>query len=213
MTLPLSPVRAPARFADAADAVRAALVVPGRPELLLREVPAPRRLAPFALAVAAEVERDGEEVASGRFVVLHDPDGQEGWRGDTRVVTFVSADVDAEMAADPALAEVGWSWLREALRDRGATHTAAGGTVTRTVSARFGMITEPDEANEVEVRASWTPVDQPAGDGDGVGFDGGHAGGPGTGVVDLVPHLLAFCDLLAAVAGLPPPGVAALPVR
>ena len=31
-------------------------------------------------------------------VVLHDPDGHEGWQGDTRVVAFVSADVEAEMA-------------------------------------------------------------------------------------------------------------------
>jgi hypothetical protein len=44
------------------------------------------------------------DVASGRFVVLHDPAGQDGWRGDTRIVAFVSADVESEMAADPALA-------------------------------------------------------------------------------------------------------------
>lgn len=197
MTLPIGPPAAPLPYAGAADAVRAALAVRGRPELTLHEVPAPRRLAPHALAVAAEVERDGEEVASGRFVVLHDPDGQEGWRGDTRVVAFVSAEVEAEMAADPALAEVGWSWLADALRDRGARHTAAGGTVTRTVSVRFGQIEESDEASEVEVRASWTPLPE----------DGERAAG----AIDLVPHLLAFCDLLCATAGLPPDGVAALP--
>ena len=79
-------------------------------------------------------------------------------------------------------------------RDRGAEHTAAGGTVTRTVSVRFGHITEPDEVSEVEVRASWTPV---AAEDD----------------LPLDRHLLAFCDLLCATAGLPPPGVAALPRR
>lgn len=194
----IGPPATPLPFAAAADAVRAALTVRGRPELVLHEVPAPRRLAPHALAVAAEVERDGEEIASGRFVVLHDPEGQEGWRGDTRVVAFVSAEVEAEMAADPALGEVGWSWLDDALRDRGARHTAAGGTVTRTVSVRFGQIEEPDEASEVEVRASWTPLPDPDGVTDGV---------------DLVPHLLAFCDLLCATAGLPPVGVVALPGR
>jgi hypothetical protein len=185
----------PDRFRDAAAAARAVLDAPQRPGLRLSEVPAPRRLAPHALAVAAEVERDGIEVASGRFVVLHDPDGQEGWRGDTRVVSFVSAEVEAEMAADPALAEVGWSWLSESLRDRDAAHTAAGGTVTRTVSAKFGHIAEPEEASEVEIRASWTPLP----DADGR--------------VDLARHLLAFCDLLCATAGLPPPGVAAFPGR
>lgn len=181
----------PERFAEAAARVRAVLDAHGRAGVRLSEVPAPRRLAPHALAVAAEVDRDGVEVASGRFVVLHDPDGQEGWRGDTRVVSFVQADVEPEMAADPALAEVGWSWLDEALRDRGALHTAAGGTVTRTVSVRFGQIAEPDEVSEVEVRASWTPL--PDAD-DRLLLDA---------------HLLAFCDLLCMTAGLPPPGVAA----
>ena len=185
----------PERFSAAVERLRAELERPQRSGLRLHEVPAPRRLAPHAVAVAAEVERDGEEVGSGRFVVLHDPDGQEGWRGDTRVVAFVSAEVDAEMAADPALAEVGWSWLADALRERGAEHTAAGGTVTRTVSARFGHIAEPEEASEVEVRASWTPV---------VAAEER---------LDLVGHLGAFCDLLCAAAGLPPPGVTALPGR
>jgi hypothetical protein len=198
VTLPFeqpAPQEAPERFRVAADGVRAVLDAHGRSGLTLHEVPAPRRLAPHAIAVAAEVERDDVEVASGRFVVLHDPAGQEGWRGDLRVVSFVSAEVEAEMAADPALAEVGWSWLEEALRDRGVRHTAAGGTVTRTVSVRFGQISDPDEASEVEVRASWTPLPDDAGD------------------VDLAQHLLAFCDLLCATAGIPPAGVAGFPVR
>ena len=185
----------PDRFREAADGVRGALDAHGRAGLRLHEVPAPKRLAPHALAVAAEVERDGVEVASGRFVVLHDPDGQEGWRGDTRVVAFVSADVEAEMAADPALAQVGWSWLTDSLADRSASHTAAGGTVTRTVSCRFGQIEDAQEVSEVEVRASWTPLPD--------------AGG----AMDLGVHLLAWCDLLCATAGLPPPGVLALPAR
>jgi hypothetical protein len=189
----------PVRFAAAAEAVRAVLDAHGRTGLSLSEVPAPRRLAPHTLAVAAEVERDGEEVASGRFVVLHDPAGQEGWRGDTRVVSFVQADVEPEMAADPALAQVGWSWLSDALSERGLRHTAAGGTVTRTVSVRFGQISEPDEASEVEIRASWTPLPGEGDDPDAM--------------ADLAQHLLAFCDLMCATAGLPPPGVVALRPR
>ena len=51
---------------------------------------------------------------------------------------------------------------------------------------------EPDEASEVEVRASWTPVGDE---------------------LDLVRHLGAWSDLLCATAGLPPPGVSALPGR
>lgn len=180
-------------FAHALESLHAALRECQRPGvLLLHEVPAPKRLAPYAVAVAAEVCRGEDEIANGRLVVLHDPDGQEGWRGDTRVVAFVSADVDPEMAADPVLSEVGWSWLSEALVQRGAAHTAAGGTVTRTVSATFGQLSEPDEANEVEVRASWTPLHDAAGE------------------LDLGAHLKAWCDLLCSTAGLPPQGVSVL---
>ena len=185
----------PEPFRAAVELLRAAMAQHGRAGLELEEVPAPKRLAPYAVAVSAEVGRGDDQVASGRFVVLHDPEGQEGWRGDTRVVAFVSADVEAEMAADPALAQVGWSWLTDSLKDRAAAHTAAGGTVTRTVSCRFGQIEDAEEVSEVEVRASWTPLPD---------ADGG---------MDLGVHLLAWCDLLCATAGLPPPGVVALRSR
>jgi hypothetical protein len=186
---------APEAFRASAATLFAALAEATRPGLALREVPAPRKLAPYSVAVAADVSRGDEEVASGRFVVLHDPAGQDGWRGDTRIVAFVSADVEAEMAADSALAAVGWQWLTESLSERGALHTAAGGTVTRTMSSRFGSLEEPDETNEVEIRASWTALPQTDGS------------------LDLGEHLRAWCDLLCATAGLPPPGVSALPQR
>lgn len=199
MTVQLEPPAgaspAPEPFRAAAASLFAALADAARPGLALHEVAAPRKLAPYAAAVAADVTRGDADVASGRFVVLHDPAGQDGWRGDTRVVAFVSAEVEPEMAADPALAAVGWQWLTEALAERGALHTAAGGTVTRTVSCRFGSLADADEKNEVEIRASWTALPGP---------DGG---------LDLGEHLRAWCDLLCATAGLPPPGVAALHPR
>lgn len=207
VTLPLEPAAAPAAFAAAVQQLRGVLGGPLRRGLALREVPAPRRMAPWSYAVAAEVERDGGDVASGRFVVLHDPAGQDGWGGDTRVVAFVEAQVEAEMAADPALADVGWSWLLEALDERGAARTAEAGTVTRTASRRFGRLDQADalratddatdsrtdraDDSEVEVRASWSPLAGPDG-------------------LELAPHLLAWCDLLCSTAGLPPDGVAAL---
>jgi hypothetical protein len=189
------PGTAPEAFRAAAASLFAALADAGRPGLALREVPAPRKLAPYAVAIAADVTRGDADVANGRFVVLHDPAGQDGWKGDTRIVAFVSAEVEAEMAADPALAAVGWSWLTESLTGRGALHTAAGGTVTRTVSCRFGSLETPDEESEVEIRASWTALPQ------------------ADGTLDLGEHLRAWCDLLCATAGLPPPGVAALRPR
>ena len=196
MTRTLDPPGPPEAFRRAVEGLHAVLPSTQRPgTLVVHEVPAPRRLAPHAVAFAAEVGRDGDDVATGRFVVLHDPAGQDGWRGDTRVVAFVSADVDAEMAGDPSLAEVGWSWLQDALEAHAAGHTAAGGTVTRTASLTFGLVEDPEETNEVEIRASWTPLAAPDGS------------------LDLAAHLQAWCELLCSTAGLPPLGVAVLPVR
>jgi hypothetical protein len=193
---PLEPAATPTVFARAVEGLHQALLVAERPGVLeLHEVPAPRRLAPHSVAFSAEVTRDDDEIATGRFVVLHDPAGQDGWRGDTRVVAFVSADVDPEMAGDPALAAVGWSWLTDALTGRSAQHTAAGGTVTRTASLTFGLVDNPVETNEVEVRASWSPL---------------HAE---DGSLDLGVHLAAWCDLLCMTAGLPPTGVTPLHAR
>jgi hypothetical protein len=175
-----------------------------RPEILLEEIAAPQRLAPHAFAMSATVLRDGEEAATGRLVLLYDPEGQAAWRGTLRVVTYVSAELDAEMTGDPMLPAVGWSWLMDALESQGARYTAAGGTVTQTMSTRFGELADeregPVETADVELRASWTPLDP----------DGGaHS------VVDLGPHLDAWCTLLSSSAGLPPPGVTLLaaPVR
>jgi len=188
----MEPTAPPEGFRRALDSLTSAMAEAIRPGVTLSDVPAPRKLAPYSIAVAGTVVRGDQDVASGRFVVLHDPAGQEGWRGHTRVVAFVSAQVDAEMAADASLGEVGWSWLTEALQTRGASQVAAGGTVTRTISARFGSLADPEEASEIEVRASWTAVADASGE------------------LDLGQHLLAWCDLLCATAGLPPPGVTAL---
>lgn len=179
----------PETFRAALASLRAATV---RPEVVLTEAPAPQRLAPYAVALTADVLVEDEEVATGRLVVLHDPAGHEAWAGTFRVVTFVRADVEPELAADPVLAEVGWSWLEEALAARGLVAGALSGTVTRVTSEGFGGMAEKAPTTELEVRASWTPQ------------------GP-----DVGPHLLAWSDLLCTAAGLPPvpPGVTPIPSR
>jgi hypothetical protein len=150
----------------------------------------PQRIAPFAHALTAEVVSDGEELATGRFVVLHDPSGPESWSGTYRIVTFVRAELEREVGSDPMLGQVGWSWLEDALSGH-AEYTAAGGTVTRVISESFGALSGRGAITEIEVRASWTPLDDPA------------------------RHLQAWANLLCTVAGLPPlpPGVTALPRR
>ncbi|MGH3885288.1 MAG: DUF3000 family protein, partial [Pseudonocardiaceae bacterium] len=122
--------------------------------------------------------------------ILHYQDGQEGWETTRRLVGFVRAELDAEFAGDQLLPSVGWSWLADALDSFGAEHTALGGTVTQTSSARFGTIAGPERADDIELRASWTPK-----------------GG------SLAAHGRAFCELMAAAAGLPPVGVVALGKR
>jgi hypothetical protein len=178
-----------------AHAVRTIQSVRPRPEIELDEVPPPQRLAPYAHAVSAMVlpgpnGPDEEDVATGRLILLYDPDGHEAWDGTMRLVTYVTAEMEPELAADPLLPDVGWSWLEDALASHGATYQALAGTVTQTMSTRYGDLAGPPTAADVEIRASWSPLTE-----------------------DLEPHVLAWCALLASIAGLPPPGVTSLPDR
>lgn len=182
----------PDAFARALADLRAASV---RPDVLLEETPAPQRLAPYAVALSGDVvdAADAEdELATGRFVLLHEPAGHEAWDGTFRVVTYVRAELDHDMAADPVLPGVGWAWLTEALEAQGALFTAASGTVTRVSSESFGAIAGEPATAQIEIRASWTPLDERIG-----------------------AHVLAWTELLCTTAGLPPatPGVVALPLR
>jgi hypothetical protein len=161
-----------------------------RPEIALEDAPAPTKLAPFAFALGGTVTRDGEEVATGRLILLHDPAGHDAWEGTLRLVTYVTAELESEIAADPLLSAVAWSWLVDALDAHEAGHHAAGGTVTLTVSTRFGDLAGPPTVADLEIRASWTPDDD-----------------------RLAAHMHAWCALLASTAGLPPPGVTALASR
>jgi hypothetical protein len=183
----------PAEFLEAVRSLRATRL---RPEIRLEEVPGPGRIAPYSAALTGDVSAshapDQDDLASGRFVVLHDPAGQEAWEGTFRVVTFARATLEAELGSDGLLAQVAWTWFEEALAGAGVLPIAAGGTVTRVLSESFGTLgARPDEV-EVEIRASWT------------------APGP-----DLGPHLRAWATLLCTSAGLPPlpDGVTSLGAR
>lgn len=175
---------APETFRLAVAALRS---VRPRPEVRLEEVRPPQRLAPWTFALGAEVSGPTDELATGRLVLLHDPEAPEAWQGDLRVVVYVQAEVDSELAIDPLLPHVGWSWLCDALDAAGADFTALGGTVTTTSSARFGEISGPAETHDLELRASWTAR-----------------------TAQLAEHGEAFCTLLASTTGLPPVGVAML---
>ncbi|MEL0147607.1 MAG: DUF3000 family protein [Actinomycetota bacterium] len=167
--------------------VRPLLDVPIRPEFSIEQAPSPQRLAPQAFTLTADAVTDGSsasvgahvESASGRFVVLHDPDGVDEWEGNDRIVIFARCDVEPELLADPLIHEVAWSWVTEALDNHEVAQL--GGTVTVSSGTSFGSMAERPGDGLVEIRASWTPLDD-----------------------DLTDHLALWIEILATLAGLPP---------
>ncbi len=160
-----------------------------RAEIVLEEVPAPQKLAAYAFAFSADVSNgllgDSEdEVASGRFVLLHEPGGQDTWEGEYRCVTFIRADVDIMMQEDPLLQEVGWNWLLESLQSNQCRFTAASGTVTRVASSSFGKLSARSDEAEMEIRASWTPIIEKS--------------------EEIRAHIDGWCTLIGELAGLAP---------
>ena len=167
--------------------VQALLDVPIRPEFSIEQAPSPQRLAPQAFTLTADAVTDGSsasvgahvESASGRFVVLHDPDGVDEWEANDRIVIFARCDVEPELLADPLIHEVAWSWVTEALDNHQVAQV--GGTVTVSSGTSFGSMVERPGDGLVEIRASWTPLED-----------------------DLTIHLSLWIEILATLAGLPP---------
>lgn len=163
-----------------------------RDDLAVRQIPAPTGLAPHALALAGDVRPDGPEddsaYGTGRFIFLHDEDEPEPWNGPFRIVCFAQAPLEPEIATDPLLADVAWSWLVDALRSRGADFHSASGTATKTLSKGFGALEPQGEGAQIELRASWSPEG------------------------DFGLHVEAWAELVCMLAGLPPgsEGVAVL---
>ena len=178
----------PAEFRDAVAQMRAARL---RPEVLCEEMPAPQRIAPFASALSADVTVDGDDVGTGRIVLLHDPAGNDAWGGTFRCVAYARAELTPEFAADPFLAGVAWTWLMEALEAHGAEFDVPSGTVTKVTSESFGGMADDGGSAQLEIRASWTPQG------------------------DIGPHVEAWGELLCTAVGLEPvpEGVTALPSR
>jgi hypothetical protein len=165
-------------FRRAVEALRGARV---RPEITVRDIPAPQRLAPHTAAVSAEVSVRDEEIAWGRLIILYDPEGVRDWPGPFRVVCQVNSELESDIATDPLLGAVAWSWLTDALDAEEASHHTLSGTVTRATTEGFGTKAGEGSTTEVEMRASWTPETD-----------------------DLSCHVKAWFGLLASAAGLPP---------
>jgi hypothetical protein len=190
-------------FAEVTAAFMAGRDAQARQDLQFEDVPAPKRLAPYATAIAATVQRDDADVAWGRLVLLYDPDGQQGWDGYYRLVAYIRAEVEPEIAADPLLGEVGWSWLSEALDAHVPGYAVPSGTVTRVITEGFGAKRDELPLTGFELRASWSPA----------GPAGASASGSGQSnlaSLDFSAHIAAWCDCLSAAAGSEPPGTRAL---
>ncbi len=167
-----------------------------RDELAVASIPAPTGLAPFAHALAADVNparhADDSDLGTGRIVMLYDPEAPEGWGGTVRIVCFAQAPLETDIGLDPFVTDVAWSWLVDALAARGARYTAASGTATKVLSTGYGELAAQGSGAQIELRASWTPLD-----------------------ADLAAHVEGWAELLCMVAGYPPlhEGVTALPPR
>jgi len=188
-----------AAFVAAAERLSHAHV---RPEFQIEQAPAPQRLAPHALTLVADAVPmenplgDLSESATGRFVLLHDPDGVDEWAGTFRVVVFARCDVEPEILADPLIHEVAWTWVTDSLEHRAVTHV--GGTVTISSGTSFGTMAERPGDGLVEIRASWTPLTESHA---AHSADTGHSIDVAATITD---HLDAWIEILARLAGLPP---------
>jgi hypothetical protein len=172
----------PFAFSTAVTALEGAKT---RPELSITEIPAPGTLAPYSVALAADVTpaRHGVDspLGTGRFILLHDPSAPDAWGGQFRVVCFAQAPLETDIGTDPFLADVAWSWLIDALATRDAKYTLASGTATKILSTGFGELASQGDGALIELRASWTPIDSEFGS-----------------------HVEGWSELLCMLAGLPP---------
>lgn len=172
---------APVQFREALSSLCRARF---QPDVSLSSIDAPTHLAPYGVGLGAGVTdpaNSQRELALGRFMLLYDPRSPESWEGDFRVVSYIRATVEPDVASEQLLSPVAWDWLLESLDRQGAEHARAGGTATRTFSQGFGILQDDKERIEIELRASWTPK------------------GP-----DMQRHLEAWADMVCTYAGLPP---------
>ncbi|MBR6460047.1 MAG: DUF3000 domain-containing protein [Actinomycetaceae bacterium] len=166
-----------------------------RREIHISQIPPPKRIAPWAVALMAEIN-DSDNLdpethrGEARFVLLYDPEGQNSWNGTMRIVAHAMCPVESVMADDPLLGEVAWSWLVDSLNNENAPFHSLTGTVTRVYNESFTGIDLEGLTTNIELRASWSPADP-----------------------DCSTHLQAWANFIASLSGLDPEGVSSLPRR
>ncbi|MEO0024567.1 MAG: hypothetical protein RL196_1008 [Actinomycetota bacterium] len=184
---------ASAEFRIAAQTFRHAAL---RSELGVVQISAPQNLASEAIAFAANIETEATgahgDLGTGRFILLHEATEQEQWGGCFRIVCFAKSPLETDLGSDAQMAEVSWDWLTESLIRHGARFAYEAGTATRIISSGFGSLAGQSDHAELEMRASWSPLED-----------------------EMAAHLEAWQDLVCIMSGFPPvvEGVTALKVN
>lgn len=157
----------------------------GRSDVTVTSIPAPNSVNEYSYALSADVTPTNADISAewgiGRLVIMYDESQPEGWGGPWRIVCFAQAPLEAEIGSDPMLADVTWSWLIDALEAHGAQYQHPSGTATRIVSRGFGELAADTEGSQLEIRASWSPLNE-----------------------KMSAHVDAWIDLVAQMAGMPP---------
>jgi hypothetical protein len=169
---------APAQFAAAALSLTEPAL---RSELETSQIPAPDRIAPWALAFAAQAPNPADTPMNrgvGRIVFLHHPEQFDVWGSNMRVIAYGKSPLENDMGVEEDVAHYWWSELMRALNTHGATFTNEAGTVTKMSSTGMGSLANDPNSSEVEIRASWSPTDD-----------------------DLGKHFAAWQDIIASMAG------------
>lgn len=174
----------PTEFSQAADSLAKPTL---RSELEIEQIASPNGIAPHALAFSAEIPNKASESRNrgvGRIVFIYDESQNETWGGNMRIIAYGKSplmEVEQGVHEDPTH----WYWgtLTRALKLHGAIYSHEAGTVTVMTSKGMGSLSEDNPTNEIELRASWTPMDG-----------------------DFGLHFAAWQDLIAGMAGYSPDG-------
>ena len=150
--------------------------------LHVKEIPLKPTIAPFCAGITAHTTPTDEEHAEGKFILLFDPNTQEGWNGTFRIITMFSTNLTTDLLEEHLITQVAWSWLGESLESANAKYCNLTGSVTKHHTDAFGGLVLQDQQGKIQIRASWSPV-----------FD--------TENIDLAQHFKAFCNMLETLSG------------
>lgn len=172
------PEKLPSEFAKAAKGLAKPKL---RAELETIQIDAPDKIAPFAFAFATQVPNRAETPMNrgvGRIVFIYDESQFETWGSNMRVIAYAKSPYENEMALEDDYANFCWELLTRSLSNNAVEFSHEAGTVTKMTATGMGSLSDEKVGSEVELRASWSPIDK-----------------------DLARHFAAWQDLVAALAG------------